>query len=78
MRTFVLNRTEDESGISGTGIVAEGVEFDCGKVVMCWRTHISSVVLYDNIKAVEKIHSHGGKTRIVWRDPCKDGPLPVS
>ena len=35
IKRFRFKRTEDVSGISGTGIVAEGVEFTNGKVVMC-------------------------------------------
>jgi len=34
MRTFFLERIEDETGISGTGIVAEGVEFSDGQIAM--------------------------------------------
>ena len=33
MKVFYLNRVEDESGISGTGRVAQGFIFDNGKVV---------------------------------------------
>ena len=33
MKIFYLNRTEDESGISGTGRVAQGFVFDNGKVL---------------------------------------------
>lgn len=36
MRVFELERLEDVSGISGTGIVAQGVEFDNGKVCIAW------------------------------------------
>lgn len=66
MRTFVLDRVVDETGISGTGIVAEGVIFSNGWVAMTWLTEVTSVVYYQNIQAVEKIHGHGGKTRIVY------------
>ena len=68
MRTFVLNRTEDETGISGTGIVAEGVEFSNGKVVVAWCTEnaVHSVTVFNDIEEVHKIHGHGGKTQIVW------------
>jgi hypothetical protein len=34
MRLFLLIRNEDVSGVSGTGIVAEGVEFSDGTVAM--------------------------------------------
>ncbi len=34
MRRFQLNRIVDESGVSGTGVVAQGVEFDNGFCAM--------------------------------------------
>ena len=35
-RRFRLVREEDESGVSGTGVVAVGVEFPSGAVVFEW------------------------------------------
>jgi hypothetical protein len=66
LRRFVLLRTEDESGTSGTGIVAEGVEFTDGSVALRWRSIINSTVVYDNLKAVDLIHGHGGKTQVAF------------
>ena len=66
MRQFVLYRHEDESGVSGTGIVAEGVQFSNGKCVMSWRHQISSVAMYDSIHELEQIHGHSGKSEIIW------------
>jgi hypothetical protein len=68
-RRFHLERDVDVSGISGTGIVAEGVEFSDGAVVIRWVTgkHRSTVV-WPGIADVEAIHGHGGATRIVWDD----------
>lgn len=68
MRMFVLQRDEDETGVSGTGVVAEGVEFTDGSCVMRWRATFTSTAVYDNIKVLETIHGHNGKTKIVWRD----------
>jgi len=66
---FVLVRDEDITGVSGTGIVAEGVEFTGGSVALRWDTDWpTSVVFHDKgIESVEAIHGHGGKTRVVWR-----------
>lgn len=67
MKTFVLFREEDVTGISGTGIVAEGVEFSNGKTVIQWVVgEHQSTVVWDNIEAVEAIHGHGGATKIVY------------
>lgn len=68
MRRFVLQREEDASGVSGTGIVAEGVEFTDGTATIRWLTHYSSTGIYDSIKPLDAIHGHEGKTRVVWLD----------
>jgi hypothetical protein len=72
IRTFHLYRVEDESGVSGTGKVAEGVEFTTGRCAVNWLTEFGCCSVYDNIKAVEAVHGHGGKTRIVFDDEVED------
>lgn len=66
MRRFELHRDIDVSGISGTGVVAEGVEFSDGTCVIRWCTGRASTVIWSSIADVEAIHGHGGATRIVW------------
>lgn len=67
MRTFNLVRHNDVSGISGTGVVAQGVEFDDGAVAMRWIVgEHRSTALWANIEAVVAIHGHGGATELVW------------
>lgn len=68
MRRFHLVRSEDVTGLSGTGIVAEGVQFTNGEVVLQWLTVRYSTVHWKNIEDVEYIHGHGGKTQVVWID----------
>lgn len=72
-RRFELHRDVDVSGISGTGVVAEGVAFTDGVVALRWRSAWpTSVVFHDKgMDAVEAVHGHGGATRIVWLD---EGP----
>lgn len=71
MRAFHLQRDEDETGISGTGRVAEGIEFSDGKVAIRWIVgQHRSTVTWDSIDAVEVIHGHGGRTRIMWDFRC--------
>lgn len=67
-RAFVLQRNEDETGVSGTGIVAEGVEFSDGTVALRWTSAWpTSVVFHDRgIDSVVHVHGHGGKTQVVW------------
>lgn len=66
MRTFELHRDTDVTGISGTGVVAEGCMFSDGVTVVRWRGERRSTVVWPSIEDVEVIHGHGGATRIVW------------
>lgn len=68
MRRFNLVRNEDETGVSGTGIVAQGVEFDDGTCSMRWLTATASTAVYNSIVDLDKIHGHGGKTVVEWID----------
>lgn len=71
MKRFELHRDEDVTGVSGTGIVAEGVWFEKGDVaVVRWTSEWpTSVVWHERGReSVETIHGHNGKTRIVWID----------
>lgn len=65
-RKFKMIRNEDETGISGTGIVAEGIEFSNGICAICWLTPMSSVAIYQNSCQLEAIHGHGGRTTLVF------------
>lgn len=47
MRTFTVERGHDESGVSGIGIVMEGVEFSDQRLVIRWVTIPCSVVYWD-------------------------------
>lgn len=63
-KTFVLYRIEDCSGVSGTGIVAQGVEFGDGSVAMRWMSEHRSTAVYDDINTLLTIHGHDGKTEV--------------
>jgi len=66
LRTFVLERDEDVSGVSGTGTVAEGVEFEDGIVALRWCVgEHRSTVIWPSLESVKAIHGHDGRTRIV-------------
>lgn len=68
MKRFYLSRNQDASGVSGTGNVAEGCQFDSGWCALVWLTKNSSMCYYPDINAVESIHGHQGMTKIVWID----------
>ena len=71
MKIFYLKRTEDESGVSGTGRVAQGFIFDNGKVAVTWLSEHPTVTIYDNIGEVHAIHGHGGKTVVEFEPDYK-------
>lgn len=63
LREYYLQRNEDFSGVSGTGIVAQGIILPSGKCVHEWsNSYVQSMNIYPNIKAVEHIHGHEGRT----------------
>lgn len=62
-RLFTLIRRADESGVSGTGRVLDGVVFHTGQVVVCWRADLnsenpgfSSLAIYPSWEAFLHIH----------------------
>jgi len=69
-RRFVLERTEDVTGVSGVGVVAEGVQFSDGTVALRWASQWpTSVVFHERgVEAVKAVHGHNGLTQIVWQD----------
>jgi len=76
VRGFLLQRDEDETGVSGTGCVAEGVLFSDGMVALRWVVgEHRSTVIWQSMEAVETIHGHNGKTRVVWLDAITLGDL---
>lgn len=62
-RVFTLIRSIDESGVSGTGRVLDGVIFHTGQVVVCWRSDLdpdnpgySSLAVYPSWDAFLHVH----------------------
>lgn len=68
MRRFVLVRSKDASGVSGTGIVGEGVLFSNGEVALTWLTHLKSMAFYHSVDVLEAIHGHNGSTVVQFLD----------
>ncbi len=69
MRRFVLDRSFDATGTSGVGIVAEGVQFSSGHVVIHWLSQLEAINVYGNAMVLEQLHGHNGNTVITWLDP---------
>lgn len=73
-KVFYLVRLEDPSGISGPGIVAEGVQFSFGDAQVKWLGDYPCFQWWPKgWKDTDVIHGHGGKTKVVW---AEDGPPP--
>ncbi len=78
---FTMIRHQDETGISGTGRVLDGVIFHTGQVVVCWRSDLrankpgfSSLVIYDSWEAFVSIHvtpHPAEQTEIIYVSPSK-------
>lgn len=68
-RRFKLVRTEDVNGNSGTGDVAEGVEFSNGMVAITFLSEHRGATIWDCIRSPKHLHGHEGKTKLVWLDP---------
>ena len=58
MRRFTMRRDFDVSGVSGTGIVLEGVHFSTGVVVIHWLTPPprGSISVFDDLEQFLAIH----------------------
>jgi hypothetical protein len=68
IKRFHLERLVDETGVSGTGRVAEGCVFTNGWCAMTWLSQHTSVVFYPSLEEVYFIHGHNGKTLVVMDD----------
>jgi len=75
LRRFKLVRDEDESGVSGTGVVAVGVQFPSGYCEMEWLndennrvdTAFNGHASYPGgADDLIEVHGHDGRTRIEW------------
>lgn len=67
MKTYFLCRNEDVSNTSGTGRIAEAVEFDDGTLVVRWisgmnATGVSSTTVFNSLADMLKVHGHQGRT----------------
>lgn len=65
---FQLHRSTDHTGVSGTGIVADGCRFPDGTVALRWRGAHASTVVWSTVDDALAIHGHDGTTRAVWLD----------
>lgn len=62
---FSLLRLNDETGVSGVGVVAHGVIWTNGGCVMQWLTETASTTFFQSLDDLVKIHGHGGRTVVI-------------
>lgn len=67
-RRFYLVRDEDESGVSGTGVVAVGWCSPKGFCFMEWIVPPYSWSVHRSPEDMITVHGHGGKTQLRWKD----------
>lgn len=66
-RCFQLVRHVDVSGVSGTGVVAEGIEWSDGTVTLRWAGRYPTTTVWQHgIDAVIAVHGHDGASTIRW------------
>jgi len=73
IETFTVCRQQDESGVSGTGVVIEGVQYATGQVVLHWLTPFpkGSISIFESLAEFKKVHINphpDNKTIITWSD----------
>lgn len=68
IRRFLLVRERDLTGVSGTGIVAEGAMFSGGLSVLQWLREPYAVGMYQSLSDLINIHGHEGATEIQFID----------
>ena len=69
-RRFQLIRRDDETGVSGTGVVVEGVVFSDGHAAIHWTGSKwpTTTPHPGGIESVLDVHGHDGKTVLMWLD----------
>lgn len=77
-RRFHLIRHRDVSGVSGTGVVAEGALWSSGWVALHWPGHPRATSVWASLDDVRIAHGHEGATEVRFIDgPDRPEPDPL-
>jgi hypothetical protein len=76
MRRFILVRLNDATGISGTGVVAEGAVFTDGLSVIHWLKEPYAMGVYKTLNDVIAVHGHEGGTQLQFIDEGEMTQIP--
>ena len=73
IRTFTVCRQADETGISGDGVIIEGVSLATGQCIIHWLYPLPSgaIAIFNGFDDFLKVHVHphpSNKTIITWED----------
>ena len=67
-RLFELVRSRDVSGVTGTGVVADGVEWTDSTVTLRWKGDHPATAVWDSVESILAVHGHEGATVVRWLD----------
>lgn len=67
-RRFALIRHIDYTGVSGIGVVAYGVTFADGQVVLRWCSSHPATSMWNSMDDMLAVHGHGEATSVEWID----------
>lgn len=67
-RRFVLYRHCDVTGVSGTGVVAEGVVYSDDCVSLRWTSRRPCTTVWNSVEDILAVHGHAGRTDVRWID----------
>ena len=73
-RRFHLVRHRDHSGVSGTGVVAEGAVWSSGAVALHWPGHPRATSVWANLDDLRIAHGHEGATVVRFLDEATPEP----
>lgn len=76
MRRFILFRIKDVTGVSGTGVVAEGTVFSDGLSVIHWLREPYAMGVYQTLNDVIAVHGHEGGTQLRFIDEGEMTQIP--
>ena len=71
-RRFQLIRHRDVTGVSGTGVIAEGTEWRDGTASLRWYGDHPSTVAWPSVDDIVSVHGHQGATELRWLDDNPD------
>ncbi|WP_206302713.1 hypothetical protein [Streptomyces sp. WAC 01529] len=76
-RLFVLRRHVDVSGVSGTGVIADGAEWPDGTASLRWRGEHPKIDFADRgVTTLHFVHGHSGATEVEYlEDEPADAPV---